>query len=345
MVKIPYISQTVNVGLILTPQEITLLQYTVQESGTYYATVFSLTQQYQYTFNVYLNGNLVSQANSQTKEYYDSSNIVTFTAQQGDTVKITLVINLSDIPVLGNFEAILAWYDELSFCITYQPPVSSNPLVALFQSLSPPDQGYCFNLTYGQSNMTVWKNLFVTNAPPWVQITATQTQSIPIQLNQPIAFGSNIEINFTVYGSGLQNPNAVMQAFQTAQIPGYKIVNVAVTDTQVTFTLYPTQTQVEAQPQLLLIVIALAIILAIIIVVYLLVTNIEAHLSTITSTLVSGFAGGISAAVSGLAATGETLSSNPVLAYLAIAAATMGLGALGLIIYNEVKESKQQQKG
>jgi hypothetical protein len=123
-----------------------------------------------------------------------------------------------------------------------------------------------------------------------------------------------------------------MQAFQTAQIPGYKIVNIAITDTQVTFTLYPTQTQVEAQPLPLLIVIALGLILAILVVVYLLVTNIEAHLSTITSTIVSG-----------LAATGEVLSSNPVLAYLAIAAATMGLGALGLIIYNEVKKSKQQQ--
>ena len=328
----PYISQTQNIGTVIGTQEYTLLQYTVQESGTYYATVFLPTQRYQYTFYVYLNGNLVGQANSQTQQYYDTSNIVTFTAQQGDTVTITLVVNAILTLNFGQATAVLAWYDELSFCVTYQPPVSSNPLVALFQSLSPQDQGYCFNLTYGQSNMTVWQNLFATNAPPWVQITATQTQSIPIQLNQPIAFGSNIEINFTVYGSGLQNPNAVMQAFQTAQIPGYKIVNVAVTDTQVTFTLYPTQTQVEAQPQLLLIVIALAIILAIIIVVFLFTTNIEAHLSTIVSTIVSG-----------LAATGEVLSSNPVLAYLAIAAATMGLGALGLIIYNEVKQSRQQQ--
>ena len=328
----PYISQTQNIGTVIGTQEYTLLQYTVQESGTYYATVFLPTQRYQYTFYVYLNGNLVGQANSQTQQYYDTSNIVTFTAQQGDTVTITLVVNAILTLNFGQATAVLAWYDELSFCVTYQPPVSSNPLVALFQSLSPQDQGYCFNLTYGQSNMTVWQNLFATNAPPWVQITATQTQSIPIQLNQPIAFGSNIEINFTVYGSGLQNPNAVMQAFQTAQIPGYKIVNVAVTDTQVTFTLYPTQTQVEAQPQLLLIVIALGIILAILVVVYLLVTNIEAHLSTIVSTIVSG-----------LAATGEVLSANPVLAYLAIAAATMGLGALGLIIYNEVKQSRQQQ--
>ncbi|MEM3290849.1 MAG: hypothetical protein QW046_04965 [Candidatus Micrarchaeaceae archaeon] len=328
----PYITQTQNIGTVIGTQEYTLLQYTVQESGTYYATVFLPTQRYQYTFNVYLNGNLVSQANSQTQQYYDTSNIVTFTAQQGDTVKITLVVNAILTLNFGQATAVLAWYDELSFCVTYQPPVSSNPLVSFFQSLSPQDQGYCFNLTYGQSNMTVWQNLFATNAPPWVQITATQAKSIPIQLNQPIAFGSNIEINFTVYGSGLQNPNAVMQAFQTAQIPGYKITNVAITDTQVTFTLYPTQTQVEAQSQLLLIAIILAIILAIIIVLFLFTTNIEAHLSTITSTIVSG-----------IAATGEVLSSNPVLAYLAIAAATMGLGALGLIIYNEVKESKQQQ--
>ena len=328
----PYITQTQNIGPVLIPQEITLLQYTVQESGTYYATVFLQNPQNPPTFNVYLNGNLVGQASSQTPQIYDTSNIVTFTAQQGDTVTITLVVNLPNILGVGTVEAVLAWYDELSFCVTYQPPVSSNPLVALFQSLSPQDQGYCFNLTYGQSNMTVWQNLFATNAPPWVQITATQVKSIPIQLDQPIAFGSNIEITFTVYGSGLQNPNAVMQAFQTAQIPGYKIVNIAITDTQVTFTLYPTQTQVEAQPLPLLIVIALGLILAILVVVYLLVTNIEAHLSTITSTIVSG-----------LAATGEVLSSNPVLAYLAIAAATMGLGALGLIIYNEVKKSKQQQ--
>ncbi|MEM3338667.1 hypothetical protein [Saccharolobus sp.] len=344
----PYITQEQYIGILtgFGTQEITLLQYTVQESGTYYATVFLPAQQsLQFTFKVYLNGSVVGEGTTQNSQQYSPNDIIIFTAQQGDTVTITLVVSMPIILGVGNVEAVLAWYDELSFCITYQPPVSSNPLVALFQSLSPQDQGYCFNLTYGQSNMTVWQNLFATNAPPWVQITATQAKSIPIQLNQPIAFGSNIEINFTVYGSGLQNPNAVMQAFQTAQIPGYKITNVAITDTQVTFTLYPTQTQVEAQPQLLLIVIALAIILAIIIVVFLFTTNIEAHLSTITSTLVSGFAGGISAAVSGFAATGEVLSSNPVLAYLAIAAATMGLGALGLIIYNEVKESKQQQKG
>ncbi|MEM0252903.1 MAG: hypothetical protein QW430_12665, partial [Metallosphaera sp.] len=177
MVKIPYISQEQYIGIVLIPQEITLLQYTVQESGTYYATVFLLNTanpQYPYTFNVYLNGNLVGQASSQTQLYYSSSNIVTFTAQQGDTVKITLVINQPNIAGVGHVEAVLAWYDELSFCVTYQPPVSSNPLVALFQSLSPQDQGYCFNLTYGQSNMTVWQNLFATNAPPWVQITATQ---------------------------------------------------------------------------------------------------------------------------------------------------------------------------
>jgi hypothetical protein len=217
----PYITQTQNIGTVIGTQEYTLLQYTVQESGTYYATVFLPTQRYQYTFKVYLNGNLVGQANSQTQQYYDPSNIVTFTAQQGDTVTITLVVNAIFTLNFGQATAVLAWYDELSFCVTYQPPVSSNPLVALFQSLSPQDQGYCFNLTYGQSNMTVWQNLFATNAPPWVQITATQVKSIPIQLNQPIAFGSNIEITFTVYGSGLQNPNAVMQAFQTAQIPGF----------------------------------------------------------------------------------------------------------------------------
>ena len=120
----PYITQTQNIGTVIGTQEYTLLQYTVQESGTYYATVFLPTQRYQYTFYVYLNGNLVGQANSQTQQYYDTSNIVTFTAQQGDTVTITLVVNAILTLNFGQATAVLAWYDELSFCVTYQPPVS-----------------------------------------------------------------------------------------------------------------------------------------------------------------------------------------------------------------------------
>ncbi|MEM0257260.1 MAG: hypothetical protein QXV58_15155 [Saccharolobus sp.] len=104
MVKIPYISQEQYIGIVLIPQEITLLQYTVQESGTYYATVFAPTLG-KYRFRVYLNGNVVD-------ECPNNSISIPFMAQKGDKITIKLLVYMVSSPLVIGVDVTLLRYDE-----------------------------------------------------------------------------------------------------------------------------------------------------------------------------------------------------------------------------------------